>query len=319
MSCYLRNTVYPPAKGALAAAFVLMLSACGGGGGGGGFVESTPPPPPLPPPAAVTISAPARASVGPGTSPVLASMATPNFTTGPAPGTTFPLLQTTVVLDATSIAPDAAVNAAGGRATVQGGVPTLTIDGMDVKPPPHSYSFLDWTVVGPWSTDIPEAPWDYGGDLSKRGFFVAGYETPANAMPITGTANYSGYASGSMFRPMSSKDALPCSCQEVGVQGDAFFTANFGARTVTGELTNMYRVWWDESPWNHVTFNSTIAGNGFSGTTRVTAAAQLGMGANATGTIEGRFFGPSAQEAGAVWTLFDGTNAAIGTLVGKQP
>ena len=51
----------------------------------------------------------------------------------------------------------------------------------------------------------------------------------------------------------------------------------------------------------------------------VTGAADLGMGANATGTIDGRFFGPSAQEAGAVWTLFDGTNAAIGTLVGKRP
>jgi hypothetical protein len=38
-----------------------------------------------------------------------------------------------------------------------------------------------------------------------------------------------------------------------------------------------------------------------------------------TGTIEGKFFGPSAQEAGAVWTLFDGTRAAIGTLSGKRP
>jgi hypothetical protein len=42
------------------------------------------------------------------------------------------------------------------------------------------------------------------------------------------------------------------------------------------------------------------------------------MGLNATGTLEGRFFGPSAQEAGAVWTLFDGTNAAIGTLGGRR-
>jgi hypothetical protein len=43
------------------------------------------------------------------------------------------------------------------------------------------------------------------------------------------------------------------------------------------------------------------------------------MAPNATGTLEGKFFGPSAQEAGAVWTLFDGTKAAIGTLTGKRP
>jgi hypothetical protein len=43
------------------------------------------------------------------------------------------------------------------------------------------------------------------------------------------------------------------------------------------------------------------------------------LGPNATGTLEGKFFGPAAQEAGAVWTLFDGTRAAIGTLTGKRP
>jgi hypothetical protein len=42
------------------------------------------------------------------------------------------------------------------------------------------------------------------------------------------------------------------------------------------------------------------------------------MGSGATGTVEGRFFGPAGQEAGAVWTLFDGTKSAIGILTVKQ-
>ena len=301
-------------------AAILMLTACGGGSGATGFVGSTPPPPPAPPPpspaSGLTVSAPARATVGAGLTPVLANSATPNFTTGPAAGTAFPLLQTTVVLDPASIAPDAAVNTVGGTVTAREGALTLSIDGHDVD---LALQALDWTLAGPWSTDIPEGPWDYGGNLSKRGAFVAGYETPASDMPTTGSATYAGFADGRMYVPLSFTDALPCKCQEVPVQGDALLTANFGARTVTGELTNMVRVWWDESAWNHVTFTSTIAGNAFSGTTRVTAGAELGMGANATGTIDGKFFGPAAQETGAVWTLFDGTNTAIGTLTGKRP
>ena len=75
------------------------------------------------------------------------------------------------------------------------------------------------------------------------------------------------------------------------------------------------------APWNNVAFNSTITGNGFSGTTSVTSspAGPASLSAGATGTIEGKFFGPAAQEAGAVWTLFDGVKAAIGTLTGKGP
>jgi hypothetical protein len=208
------------------------------------------------------------------------------------------------------------VNTAGGTATVMANDGLLIDIGDLEQVTPVIDADLDWTQAGRWEFD--ESPWDYSGIPSQRGVFVLGYETPAGSMPTTGSATFAGTATGLMYIP-SSPDNLPCHCLQVPVQGEALFTANFGARTVSGELTNMSRVWWDESAWNHVTFSSTIAGNGFSGTTSVTGAAELGMGANATGTIEGRFFGPAANEAGAVWTLFDGTNAAIGTLVGKRP
>ena len=124
----------------------------------------------------------------------------------------------------------------------------------------------------------------------------------------------------------ASSGALICACEEIDLLGDASFTADFGARTVNGSFTNVWAgmsgAWQGGEPvhWNDVAFNSTISGNAFGGVTAVTSAppGSLSLSAGAAGTIEGRFFGPSAQEAGAVWTLFDGTRAAIGTLSGSR-
>lgn len=302
---------------AAASSAALGLAACGGGTDT--FVSSTPPPPVAPPPPPpLAISAPAKATVGPGMTPVLANSADPNFTSGAVVGTTFPLLQTTLSIDANSIKPDTPVNSAGGTATVTAEGLAIGIGGIAAA----SYSTdpnLDWTRVGSWAFD--ESPWDYGGLPSERGVFVTGYETPEGAMPTTGSATYQGSASGSMFSPASASNDLPCRCTEVQIGGTATFTADFGARSLGGTLTDMgVLVGWDgeTAPWNDVAFTSTIMGNSFSGTTSVTNAPSGAMGLNASGTLEGRFFGPSAQEAGAVWTLFDGTNAAIGTLGGRR-
>ncbi len=298
--------------GIAAASFlVLTLAACGGGGGDS-FVESTPPPPVLPPsPPPFAISAPARATVGPGMAPVLANAAGPNFTTGAIEGTTFRLLQTTVAMNESSIKPDAGVNTAGGTATATATGLAIGIAGL-VAARSTIDANLDWTRVGSWAFD--ESPWDYSGFPSQRGVFVTGYETPEGAMPTTGSATFSGSANGSMFAPASTSNGLPCGCTEVQLTGIATFTVDFGARSLDGTLTEMGIT----TPWNDVAFTSTIMGNSFSGTTSVTTAPSGAMGLNATGTLEGRFFGPSAQEAGAVWTLFDGTNAAIGTLGGRR-
>ena len=301
------------ARLAAASSVALALAACGGGGGS--FVESTPTPPPAPPPPPppVAISAPARATVGPGVAPVVAVSGGPNFTAGAAIGTTFPLLQTTVAIDASGIKPDVAVNTAGGTATITAGGLAIGISGMQAA----SYSVdpnLDWTRVGEWAFD--ESPWDYGGFPSQRGAFVTGYETPAGAMPTAGSATFQGSARGTMFSPASASNGLPCPCSEVSLGGTASFTADFGARTLDGTLTGMSVG--GTAPWNDVAFTSAIMGSSFSGTTSVTTAPTGAMGLNATGTLDGSFFGPSAQEAGAAWTLFDGTNAAIGTISGRR-
>lgn len=258
------------------------------------------------------ISAPARAVVGSGAVPVLANSATPNFTTGPAPGTVFPLLQTVLTLDDDSIGPDTAVNAAGGTATVSSGQLAIQVaDGGYFTPDFHSN--LDWTSAGYWSEG---GAWDCLP--CGRGVFVTGYETPAGAMPATGSATYTGVARGSVFYPsVPGSGVTPGGSEEVALGGGtASFTANFGTRSLAGNVTGLTA---NGVPWNSFSFNSTITGNAFSGNTSVTSSPTgvASLAGNATGTLEGRFFGPSAQEAGAVWTLFDGTRAAIGTLTGK--
>ena len=281
------------------------------------------------------ITAPAAATVAAGMSPVLASQGGPNFATGPAAGTVLPLLQTTLVIDNDGIDADPSASAAGGTATAQGSAlnvnllhPHAGLAGM------HGYAGeadtfddanLDWTRAGYWSTG---GVWDYHEDeIRHRGVFVTGYETPAAAMPTIGTATYSGKAQGSVFYPATaSSGALLCNCGEVGVSGTATFTADFANRTLVGALTNMWAGGdpWNDDPnggsWNNVAFSSTIVGSGFSGTASVTSAPSglYSLGPSATGTVEGRFFGPGAEEAGAVWTLFDGTRSAIGTLTGSR-
>jgi len=245
-----------------------------------------------------------------GSAPVASVFATqggPNFTTGPAPGTVFPVLQTLLLTDENSVQADSTGNAAGGTVTVEAGELQFSAPIFTGTPQFSGYANLDWTRVGYWGSN---GYWDYGG--FSRGVFVAGYETPAGDVPTSGTATYTGLAQGSVYYAVNQQTT------EVSLTGNASFTANFGTRNVSGSLTGMTA---GGAPWNDVAFNSTITGNAFSGTTSVTStpggsASLLG---NAAGTVEGRFFGPSAQEAGAVWTLFDAAKAAIGTLTGKQP
>ena len=302
----------------------LALVACGGGGiGGGAGIISVPPPPSggappptggaLPPSGSFTIGAPARPTMGTNPAqPVLASETGPNFSAGPAEGTTFPVLQTVLgwanVGNADDIYPDDGANSAGGTMSVESGHLKLNVPRLVGTIEISGLGNLDWARVGYW--DYVEGPWDYDG--TNKAVFVFGYETPAGSVPTTGIATYNGRVQGSVFYPAGDGGV------EDRLSGNAAFAADFGARTVTGSLTGMTA---NGAPWNNVAFASTIAGNGFSGTTHVTSApgGAASLNLSAAGALEGKFFGPGALEAAAVWTLYDGVKAAIGTLSGKRP
>jgi hypothetical protein len=199
---------------------------------------------------------------------------------------------------------DTSRNAAGGTATVEGGQLKLSL-AEDVQ---WGHADLDWTRVGRWNV-----PTDWFAEPGATGVFVVGYQTPVGAVPGAGTATYTGRAEGTAF---FKRDGNATSVSLTG--GSASFTADFGARSVVGNVTGLKA---EGIGWNNIAFSSSITGNTFSGSTSVTSApgGVASLTGDATGTIEGRFFGPVAQEAGAVWTLYDGTNAAIGTLSGKLP
>lgn len=310
-------------------AMVFSLSACGGAGGPeiATVVPPPLPPPPPPRPPQVTVTAPAAASAP-------AVPAFPQAVVGgptiAAPGSTLlPMLQTVQVsvLSASTVGPDtstmdagatlildpdaaqATLNIANGALGVSNAAlireeGTVLFEASGSTVIRLDYSALDWTAFGWWDV--------YPGGVNPvatehHSQFVTGFQTPGNAVPTSGSATYIGDTFGTV-----SGEPL---------HGTASLQADFGNHTITGTLTDMIvgDPWWSGAfPWNSVSLSASFAAgqSGFSGTTAVTSSpgTYAALMANATGTIVGSFFGPSAQEIGAVWTLFDGTNAATGTI-----
>jgi hypothetical protein len=176
---------------------------------------------------------------------------------------------------------------------------------------------LSYTGLGAWSRVNSGT-----GVQTSAGFFSYGFETPAGAMPGTGTASYSqtGGAAATAFIPSGTNVV------EATVSGDASLSVNFSNGTIGGTLTNMSAYSSGASTaWNDVSVSASInAGtNRFSGSTSATSAPNgaFALKGNATGHINGNFNGPSADELGAVWTLSngDGTGSAVGVVGARRP
>jgi hypothetical protein len=184
---------------------------------------------------------------------------------------------------------------------------------------------LSYTVLGNWEAhdqpppDVAHPP---SGPLQSVTWFVLGYETPAAAMPTSGLASFAAWAKGTVFTPIDGHIA------KFDVYGPGTLLADFATGKITGGLRKMtaYGLSADhfaggDGPWNDVSISASIAAgaNKFSGTTGVTSAPQniFSLTSPATGSIEGAFYGPAAQNIGAIWTLSDGKSSAIGGLIGK--
>ena len=106
------------------------------------------------------------------------------------------------------------------------------------------------------------------------------------------------------------------------MQGDVRVDANFATSALTGTLSSLFGTngAGTDVVLNDVTFSATILSgtNSFSGTTTATSAPPLpgtyALKAGATGTIDGMFYGPKADELAGVWTLSDGTASEIGSF-----
>jgi hypothetical protein len=153
--------------------------------------------------------------------------------------------------------------------------------------------------------------------LKSMFVFSFGYETAPSAVPTTGTAQFSGLASGYVFKTNNT------TVIDTVVGGNANLSASFSSGQITGGLTHMQQ--WDGMspspgflPWNDVSLsaNLTPGTNRFSGTTAATSSPStaFSLTSSATGHFDGAFYGPAAQELGAVWSLSDGSKSVIGSL-----
>jgi hypothetical protein len=316
-------------------ALAIGLSGCGGGGTS---IASTPPPPLTPlTPTAASISAPARAiAPNAGLFP-LASTGGPTIQTHPS--TVFPLLQSVVSIAPGTVAAGTSTMNAGATITYSApsnsyqldvGNPALGVSHVVLSPSSSgsatvlqadlgggAAAFLD--IANPATSNLSWTSygfWDVHASASYTNTaFVTGYATPAAAVPMSGTATYRGSVNGEAFHP----DAAGIDGTDFyQLSGDASLQANFGSGTIAGNLTNMITRSFEgeTSPWNSVSLLGSISGGQFSGTSGVTSApANSGsLSGAATGTFAGMFFGPNAQELGAVWTLYDGNSSAVGSI-----
>ncbi len=166
---------------------------------------------------------------------------------------------------------------------------------------------LSYVALGTWRQ--PSGPSGGAGTTTTDAYFVFGYNTPAVTMPTTGTATFSGQTGFNLYQQSGGQVLSSWGA------GKANFSVDFASGNVTGAFTQQ----WEASssgPWNDVSVNASIAAgtSKFSGTTGVTSVpvGSFTLKASAAGHIDGGFYGPAAQNIGALWSLTDGTTTAVG-------
>lgn len=164
----------------------------------------------------------------------------------------------------------------------------------------------EFEYVGSSAIFVNDNDFDY-----RLNAFVYGFETPDNAVPVSGTGTYfvrvEGYAADTQFR------------NPMGFSGTGDLLANFASGAITssiplnyGEMASLSGLF-GESRTGTFEYNGLLtAGTGdFTGTVSMT-----GIG-NYTGSGSGRFFGPTAQEFGGIFTATEGAGgSAIGVFSG---
>jgi hypothetical protein len=329
----------------LAAGFCFIaLAACSGGGGGGSMTGSTPAPststpapvtPAAPATPTNTLVPPAAASAN-GGAPTVATASTPNFTSSPPPkGTSFAFTQSVMNITATAAEP-ASIGAATltildpnaqGVMQLRFSVPALGVEtthlplrGVDDGLATggvvlFDMANLDYTLYGRWNykPDARDA-----NSRNYQGYATTGYQTAPSGVPSSGSATYFGAGTAQVAVVQQSNPQTALGGDFIG---DTALNANFGNGTLTGTLSNLAA---GNAKLHNVGLSGAISGRSVAGSTSIAAGATVSsayaFSANSTGTFNGAFYGPNAQEVGAVWTLADpnGTKAAYGVFAGKK-
>jgi len=257
--------------------------------------------------------------------------------TQPLAGTAFPLKESVISATSSGIAPAATANSGGATLSVITWNASgdsqfrLTIPGLGIDTTFTSASFLkgqanvldstfrltssnlNYAALGVWEVVTP-------GNI-HLGAFTTGYETPLAGMPTSGTAIYSATKNvAGLVTTYPSSGGIA----RAALLGDASLSANFGTGAITGNFTNMTAISGANvsTPWNDVSVSASItaATSHFSGSTAAASApaTPFALSGVATGHIDGGFYGPNANELGAVWSLSDSGSVAIGVVGGHR-
>jgi hypothetical protein len=171
--------------------------------------------------------------------------------------------------------------------------------------------------------NAPELGWNYqsfgywvesaGSTSAVIDAVTLGSATDFNAMPVSGTANYSGLAAGTYVDATGWPSDYAASMAA---------TVDFGAaRSVSFSTTRSLILPLGSedviaAPELNLagTLSISPSANGFSG-----AVSTTGPSVNLTGTLTGRFYGPNAEEMGGVFALTgSGTEGLLGGFGAKR-
>ena len=146
---------------------------------------------------------------------------------------------------------------------------------------------------------------DEDGAGGRNSFAVIGTETADSDIETLPTATYSGYA---YLRVGPREDFTSFGDVVLDAKGDLSMTANFGAGTVSGEVTDMERKFpsnvdptrtWTPFTGALTLQTADIDGNGFTGAITSDAGFNANFGTvNSGSTYSGTFFGPNAEQVG---------------------
>ena len=167
---------------------------------------------------------------------------------------------------------------------------------------------FDFSAYGWWST-----PTDRSTNIAGfGGVFSTGYETSAAAVPTSGLAVYSGSSVGLFYGAYADEGLFD-------TQSLVQATANFGQRSISisSFATNAYRIGTNvQESAAGLNFNGTATYSqgsaSFAGTARVSEA-----GWN-QGALEGRFYGPNAEELGGTFSFTSSNGKYLGAFGGRR-
>ncbi|MCY4503012.1 MAG: transferrin-binding protein-like solute binding protein [Alphaproteobacteria bacterium] len=185
-------------------------------------------------------------------------------------------------------------------------------DHFDVK----GWVYVTWAAGADPATADFEPNFVHANQVSV----LHGNRTPAVDVPASGTATYAGRMNA---RDVPTDDAISTNNRlATYYRGEATLTAAFGSSSVAGRLSNLESRPGDNSSnyagvQGELAFDATINGNLF---TASSVAGTQDMAGYQAGSVRGAFFGPAAEEAGAVFDAIDtGNNRAMfGWLGGDQ-